>query len=160
ASGRTVDFRSDQFAFGSILYEMATGTRAFQKGSAVDTLSAILHEDPKSVGDVNPAAPVPLRWIVARCLAKDPEDRYQATRDLARDLATVRDHLSEVTRSPETPAVFAPSPRRRAWIRAAIAILFAVALGITAWRLRRPVWFNPLAGARYSRFTSWEGSEL
>ena len=48
AAGEPVDFRSDQFAFGSILYEMATGKRAFQKGTAVDTLSAILHEEPEA----------------------------------------------------------------------------------------------------------------
>jgi serine/threonine protein kinase len=95
ASAQTVDFRSDQFSFGSILYEMATGKRAFQKGTAVDTLSAILHEDPKPVAESNPEAPPPLRWIVERCLAKDPQDRYASTRDLARELATVRDHLGE-----------------------------------------------------------------
>src|SRR5215475_15690279 len=47
ASGKAVDFRSDQFAFGSILYEMATGSRAFTGGTAVDTMSAILHQEPK-----------------------------------------------------------------------------------------------------------------
>src|SRR6266540_4312092 len=61
ASGALVDFRSEQFSFGSILYEMATGKRAFQKGTAVDTLSAILHEDPKPVAQINPEAPAPLR---------------------------------------------------------------------------------------------------
>src|SRR5262247_1573455 len=76
AAGQTIDFRSDQFSFGSILYEMATGKRAFQKGTAVDTLSAILHEEPKPLSVVSPEAPVPLRWIVERCLAKDPEERY------------------------------------------------------------------------------------
>src|SRR6266498_2041841 len=72
ASGAVVDFRSDQFSFGSILYEMATGKRAFQKGTAIDTLSAILHEEPKPVAEINPQAPAPLRWIVERCLAKAP----------------------------------------------------------------------------------------
>src|SRR6266542_3247209 len=91
ASGAVVDFRSDQFSFGSILYEMATGKRAFQKGTAIDTLSAILHEDPRPVAEINPEAPAPLRWIVERALAKDPEDRYGTTKDLARELATVRD---------------------------------------------------------------------
>src|SRR6266496_1008970 len=60
ASGQPLDFRSDQFSFGSILYEMATGKRAFQKKTAVDTLSAILNEDPEPIAAVNPLAPAPL----------------------------------------------------------------------------------------------------
>src|SRR5262249_4765894 len=72
AAGQLVDFRSDQFCFGSILYEMATGKRAFQKGTAIDTLSAILHEEPKALAEISPEAPTPLRWIVERCLSKEP----------------------------------------------------------------------------------------
>ena len=97
ASGEVLDFRSDQFALGSILYEMATGKRAFQKKTAIDTLAAILNEDPPPIGSVNPQVPAPLRWIVERCLAKDPEQRYASTKDLARELATLRDHLSEAS---------------------------------------------------------------
>jgi serine/threonine protein kinase len=79
ASGQPVDYRSDQFSFGSILYELSTGKRAFQKKTAVDTLSAILNDEPESMGFANPQAPTPLRWIVERCLAKDPEGRYAST---------------------------------------------------------------------------------
>ena len=57
--------------------------------------SAILHEEPEPLGAISPQAPAPLRWIVERCLAKDPEGRYASTKDLARELATVRDHFSE-----------------------------------------------------------------
>src|ERR1700730_2611354 len=95
ASGQTVDFRSDQFSLGSMLYEMATGKRAFQKKTAIDTLAAILNEEPGSVAAANPQVPTPLRWIVERCLAKEPQGRYASTQDLARDLSTLRDHLSE-----------------------------------------------------------------
>jgi len=95
ASAKAVDYRSDQFSFGAILYEMATGKRAFQKKTAIDTLSAILNEEPETIGQVSPRAPVPLRWIAERCLAKDPEGRYTSTKDLARELATVRDRLAE-----------------------------------------------------------------
>src|SRR5207237_6941717 len=63
AAGQSLDFRSDQFSFGSILYEMATGKRAFQRRTAVDTLSAILNEEPKPIAEINPQAPAPLRWI-------------------------------------------------------------------------------------------------
>src|SRR5262249_50971153 len=82
ASAGAIDFRSDQFAFGSILYEMATGKRAFQKKTAVETLTAILNEEPESIATINPQAPAPLRWIVERCHTKDPDGRYVSTRDL------------------------------------------------------------------------------
>jgi hypothetical protein len=96
ASGGLIDYRSDQFSLGSMLYEMATGKRAFQKKTAIDTLAAILNEEP-AIAAINPQAPAPLRWIVERCLAKNPRERYASTEDLARDLAGVRDHLSEAT---------------------------------------------------------------
>ena len=80
ASGTTVDFRSDQFSFGSMLYEMATGKRAFQKKTAIDTLAAILNDEPEPIAAVDPQTPAPLRWIVERCLAKEPRQRYASTR--------------------------------------------------------------------------------
>jgi len=95
AAGQKVDFRSDQFSFGVILYEMATGKRAFERGSAIETLAAILRDEPESIGALNPQIPPPLQWTVKRCLAKKPADRYASTEDLARDLAIVRDHLGE-----------------------------------------------------------------
>ena len=95
ASGSAVDFRSDQFSLGSILYEMVTGKRAFSRATVVDTLSAILHDEPEPLGSLRPDAPVALRWVLERCLAKEREDRYASTRDLARDIATLRDHLGE-----------------------------------------------------------------
>ncbi len=99
AAGQAVGFASDQFALGSILYEMATGRRAFQRKTAVDTLSAILNEDPEPVGQVAPQAAVPLRWIVERCLEKEPDHRYASTRDLAREFSrAVAQFLNEVSR--------------------------------------------------------------
>src|ERR1700687_3487325 len=97
ASGEAIDFRSDQFSFGSILYEMATGKRAFQKKTPVDTLGAILNEEPQAIALISSQAPAPLRWIVERCMAKEPGGRFASTEDLARDLAGVRDHISEVS---------------------------------------------------------------
>ncbi len=72
AAGERVDFRSDQFSFGVILYEMATGKRAFERRSAVETLAAIVRDEPESIGHLNPQIPPPLQWTVKRCLAKKP----------------------------------------------------------------------------------------
>jgi hypothetical protein len=159
---QALDFRSDQFSFGSVLYEMATGKRAFSGNTKPETLAAIIREEPEPIGTLNPKIPPPLRWIVERCLAKDPKERYASTEDLARDLASVRDHLSEVASSAESPVVLAPPPRRRAWIPSLIVVAVVVALGITAWSLRRSgfFWRNPLAEAHFTRLTDWEGSEL
>ncbi len=96
ASGVPVDFRSDQFSLGVILYEMTTGKRAFKRGTVVETLSAIIQDEPEPVTALNPKAPAPLRWVIERCLAKNVEDRYASTRDLARDLQSLREHVSEV----------------------------------------------------------------
>src|SRR5262249_2509488 len=82
ATGEAVDFRSDQFSFGSILYEMATGNRAFLRKTAIDTLGAILNDDPEPIASLNPLTPAPVRWIVERCLSKEPGKRYAATADL------------------------------------------------------------------------------
>ncbi len=97
ALGKALDFRSDQFSFGSILYEMATGKRAFLRESAPETLTAIIREEPEPMGNLSPLTPAPLRWIVERCLAKDPDDRYASTRDLARDVAAVRERFLEAS---------------------------------------------------------------
>jgi eukaryotic-like serine/threonine-protein kinase len=97
ARGACVDYRSDQFSTGLILYELATGRPAFQCESGVQTLSAIIEDTPPPVSDVNPRIPVPLCWVIERCLAKDPRDRYAATSDLAHDLRTIRERLAEVS---------------------------------------------------------------
>jgi serine/threonine protein kinase len=95
ASGRPLDFRSDQFSFGLVLYEMVTGKRVFQRSTAAETLVAILREQAEPVGLRNPDAPAPLCWAIERCLAKEPDKRYLSTRDLARELAAIRDRFSE-----------------------------------------------------------------
>jgi predicted ATPase len=100
ASGRPVDFRSDQFSLAAVIYEMGTGKRAFLKDTPMETLAAILRDDPEPLVAVNARVPAPLGWIVERCLAKDPGERYASTRDLARDLAAVRERLLEAP--PET----------------------------------------------------------
>jgi predicted ATPase len=93
--GRALDFRSDQFSFGAVLYEMVTGRRAFWRATGAETLVAILREKTEPMGVQNRDAPAPLCWAIERCLAKEPEKRYVTTRDLARELAAIRDRFSE-----------------------------------------------------------------
>ncbi|MGB6775702.1 MAG: tetratricopeptide repeat protein [Terriglobales bacterium] len=95
ASGDLLDFRSDQFSFGCVLYEMVTGKRAFKKSTAAETMVAILREQPEPIGLQNRDAPAPLCWAIERCLAKEPHKRYVSTRELARELAAIRDRFSE-----------------------------------------------------------------
>ena len=79
ARGQEVDARSDQFSFGLILYELACSRRAFAGASAAETMSAIIRDEAEPL----PASvPTPVRWVVERCLAKDPAERYDSTRDL------------------------------------------------------------------------------
>ncbi len=95
ASGGALDFRSDQFSFGLVLYEMVTGKRAFVRNTAAEVLVAIMREAAEPVGAQNPDAPAPLCWAIERCLAKEPEKRYAATRELARELAAIRERVAE-----------------------------------------------------------------
>jgi eukaryotic-like serine/threonine-protein kinase len=158
AAGRTVDFRSDQFSLGSILYEMATGLRAFQKETAVETLSAIIRDEPEPIADAATAMPAPLHWIIERCLAKDPDDRYASTRDLARELAAVRDHLPQISRSGASPITEELPSRRRGsrglWGVAGLAVgLAAAALLLPA--LRRTEAIDPPS----IRFLTYSGHD-
>src|SRR5579871_5252523 len=89
ANGDDVDFRSDQFSFGAVLYEMINGQPAFQGRGRAEIMAAIVRDQPQP--STNVLAPAPFFWILQKCLAKDANQRYSSTRDLARDLATVRD---------------------------------------------------------------------
>ncbi len=126
ASGESADYRADQFAFGAILYEMATGSRAFQKDTSAETLAMIIRGDPERPLDLNPSLPLPLVWTIERCLSKDPADRYTSTRDLARDLQTLRDHSGDWHGL--DAARLASRIRRPRLLAAAVAI--AAALGV------------------------------
>ncbi|HKB70622.1 MAG TPA: protein kinase [Thermoanaerobaculia bacterium] len=143
AAGRKVDFRSDQFALGAILWEMLAGRPCFRRASAAETLSAVMRDEPEPLRTLNPAVPMPLAWILERCLAKEATGRYASTRDLAGELATVRDHLSDLTGAPipvaPIPAA-AGSRVRRFGTPAVIALLAAavVAAGFLVARRRGP----------------------
>ena len=96
ASGEAVDFRSDQFAFGVLMYELLSGHRPFRRGSAVLTAAAVITESPSPLARVCPDLPPPLWWAIERCLAKRREDRFASTDQLYRDLLTIQARLSDV----------------------------------------------------------------
>src|SRR6187397_1997358 len=85
-----IDFRSDQFSFGVMLFEMVTGRHPFQRDTAVQTMAAIVAEPAAVMTRPRSDVPEPLRWVVERCLAKEPAERYAATADLVKDLSTIR----------------------------------------------------------------------
>ena len=136
ARGEKVDFRSDQFSFGLILHEMASGQHPFRRSTSFETLSAILNEDPPAVSE---KLPEPAQWIIERCLAKKPGDRYGSTRDLARDLGRLRDRSGVF--APYPPTRPAPSGRTK-WSGVAAAVLILAALLGLAFT----VWKRPPAG--------------
>ena len=133
ARGKEVDTRSDQFSFGLILYEMASGKRAFERPEAVQVMSAILTED---APPLDPKVPAPLRWTTERCLAKEPRDRYESSRDLFQELRHLRDHLAEATLTSSVAIAPVAAPRRRTpWkIPAAFAAGVLCALLFFIWR--------------------------
>ncbi len=138
AAGRPVDHRSDQFSLGAILYEMATGQRAFRGGSAAETLAAIIQREPDPVGVLRPEVPAPLSWVIERCLAKAPAERYESTRDLARDLANLRDRASSASLAGQAAGA---SPARMArptvlWVVTSLALLTAAWIAAAHFRER------------------------
>jgi eukaryotic-like serine/threonine-protein kinase len=129
ARGTPGDFRTDQYSFGALVYEMATGTHAFRRDTMAETLAAVLHDEPRPIAEQNPRIPAPVRWTIERCLAKDPTDRYSATDDLARELRFTRDRLAEALAEPK-PDAPAVAPRGRWSVLAgfaAAAVIGAVA---------------------------------
>jgi predicted ATPase len=107
ASGQQIDFRSDQFAFAAMLYEMATARPPFGRRTVAETMTAVIREEPAPVATLNPAVPAALAKIIRRALAKQPAERYGSTRDLARDLADLRDQVGE---PPDRIFAFRPLP--------------------------------------------------
>jgi TolB-like protein/Tfp pilus assembly protein PilF len=146
AEGDTVDHRSDVFSLGIIFYEMVTGDRPFKGKTSISTISAVLRETPLSVSDIKPGLPRHLGRIIKRCLAKDPDRRYQTVLDLRNDLRDLKEEeqspvatgVSDMDigqtgerRRPESPASVGPGKSYWKYILPAAVIMIAVVLVVT-----------------------------
>jgi len=135
AEGKLVDARSDIFSFGAVLYQMITGRPAFERGSKLATLSAILREDPKPLRELSSGAPPELERVISRCLRKDPARRFQ-------NMADAKVALEELKEESDSgaPARAVPAAHRRKLAWAAGGLVLAAVLSLLGWfgLFRRP----------------------
>ncbi len=141
--GQTVDTRSDIFSFGAILYEALAGRRAFQGESQVETMNAILKEDPAELSSTNSAIVPRVERVVRRCLEKQPEQRFQS----ASDLAFAIESLSSTSFSNSTKPITAATSTstfpsrfrvRLAWIAAFVFLLSTIGFAMLSFRRVSP----------------------
>ena len=137
-TGQDADSRSDIFSFGLVLYEMLTGKRAFEGSSPASVIAAIMERPAPSIADVAPPA---LDRVLQKCLAKDPDNRWQSARDLKDELEWIASSSGEaIASSTQSPSRFGRLP----WIAAVVLAVVAVGLGIVAYRATRPAPLKPL----------------
>jgi len=154
ARGQVVDKRADIWAFGCVLYEMLTGRVAFAGETVSDTIGKILEREP-DWSALPAATPPAIRRLLRRCLAKDPKQRL-------RDIGDVRieiDGIGEVLPGDSDVMVASPAKIRTTWLPWVALVALVASVGV--WEARRPATTleNPLANARFTRFTDWEGTE-
>src|SRR6266852_1607987 len=140
--GEQADARTDIFAFGAVLYEMATGKRAFEGKSKASLIASIMTAQPSPITAMQPMAPPAFDRVVRTCLAKDPDDRWQTAHDIAVQLRWIAEGGSAVGPVPSIAARRAPAARILPWIVAALATAGVVALLVRDWRrssVRAPV---------------------
>jgi serine/threonine protein kinase len=138
--GKDLDGRSDIFSLGAVLYEMLTGKRAFEGKTQLSVASAILEKEPEPINRVKPLAPATLDHTISRCLAKDPEQRWQTARDLALELRWVFENPSQIPGAPPLSSI--SFPKVLPWV---LTALLAAAL-LAALFLRNP---KPAAEAMF-----------
>jgi serine/threonine protein kinase len=137
--GKAIDHRTDIFSFGAIVYEMLTGTRAFQRSTSAETMTAILNDDPPTISQLVQTTPPGLQRVVHRCLEKNPEQRFHS----ASDLAFALEALSESGSFPAVAVSGAPGQRRRSkmlvWSGGVVALLTLAAAAYLAIASRNSV---------------------
>src|SRR6202051_2004254 len=132
-----VDARTDIFAFGAVVYEMATGRKAFEGKTSASVMAKILETDPPSMSSLQPMTPPALDRVVKTCMAKEPDERWQTASDLCRELKWISDGGSQVGLAPAAPAKGIRSLRRREMILVLGAMLLVAAItGLAIWNLK------------------------
>ncbi|MDQ6801796.1 MAG: serine/threonine-protein kinase [Acidobacteriota bacterium] len=124
--GQEADPRTDIFAFGAVLYEMATGKRAFEGKSKASLIASILDRDPVPITQIQPLTPPALERVIRICLAKDPDDRWQSAHDIAAELRWIAEGTSAAYGGRPARAI----PRR--WLWGAMGVIAGVAIGAAA----------------------------
>lgn len=132
--GREADGRTDIFAFGAVIYEMATGRKAFAGKSQASLIAAILRVEPRPMSELQPVAPPALERVVKTCLAKDPDERWQTAHDLMLELRWIADGVSE---SQGVVSVTRRSAKRERLLWVAALLATTLIVGVTAWLLTR-----------------------
>jgi eukaryotic-like serine/threonine-protein kinase len=141
--GKEADTRTDIFAFGVLVYEMATGKKAFEGKSQASVISAIMASDPPPMSSLQPMTPVALDRAVKRCLAKEPDKRWQTASDLCEELKWIAEGGSQA--GTPAPIVIQRKHRERlAWSAAAIAIVIAVLATSISYFRRAPAEVRPV----------------
>lgn len=135
--GKPTDARSDIFALGTILYEMLSGQRAFEKDSSADTMAAILKEDPPELSGEGKKIPPAVDRVVRHCLEKNPAERFQSARDFAFNLAALSDMSGSSTKIPPLAAAAATSGRKRRIVFATVGTIGLAVVAAGAYFLGR-----------------------
>src|SRR5579863_2257713 len=135
---KEVDARTDIFAFGTVVYEMATGKKAFEGKSQASVISAIMSSDPPPMSSLQPMTPAALDRVVKRCLAKEPDDRWQTARDLHQELKWVAEGGSQtvVPVDATAPAERTRMLRRWALVSGLACLIVAVVAAFVGWSLK------------------------